>query len=47
MVEIAGNLSHLLEPKAFPQVMDGIWGAMVAEVRSGQYPTLRLACLSI
>ena len=42
-VEISGRLTHLLGPKAFPQGVRAVWGAMVAEVRSGQLPTLQLA----
>ncbi|WP_076446334.1 recombinase family protein [Roseivivax lentus] len=30
-VEIAGRLTHLLGPKAFPQGVRAVWGAMVAE----------------
>jgi site-specific DNA recombinase len=30
-VEISGRLTHLLGPKAFPQGVRAVWGAMVAE----------------
>lgn len=46
-VEIAGRLTHLLGPKAFPQGVRAVWGAMVAEVCSGHSPTLCLARASI
>lgn len=42
-VEIAGRLTRLLGPKAFPQGVSAVWGAMVAEVCSGHSPTLCLA----
>ena len=30
-VEITGRLNHLLGPKAFPQGVKRVWGAVVAE----------------
>lgn len=30
-VELAGRLNHLLVPKAFPQIVEGVWGLVVAE----------------
>ena len=37
-VEIAGRLTHLLGPKAFPQGVRAVWGAMVAEGRYRRSP---------
>ena len=37
-VEIVGCLTALLGEKAYPNGVGGVWGKMVAEVRSGQSP---------